>query len=248
MKILPSKYALALLILTELLAATATLDATVVTISGAGSAARLLISKKTQLESDSGQTLIIKSLNSQIGIQDLLDGNAQLAIISGPDKALYKYIGFADEAIVPLRTVVFHRDRLCFIVSQSNSISSLTKEQLIAIFTCKITNWKEVGGPELAIEALAVDKSVGYRISANAVLWGDKPMPCVQETDKSANIVPSVSHQPGAISFAASSDVTPDVKIIKAPVVPFDMSFVSKGEPTAAEKAVIDAARSIFMK
>jgi phosphate transport system substrate-binding protein len=236
------------LLVTSLLLASAALNAAEVTISGAGSVARLLTSKKADIETKSGQTLTIKSKNTLIGIKDLIGGDANLAIISGPDKAVYKYAGLADDMAASLKATVFHQDKLAFIVNPANPVSSLTKEQLISIFTGKTTNWKDVGGTDLAIRVLVVEKSNGFRLSADAALWGDDPLSGAQVSNKSSDVIPAVSHSPETISCIASTDVAPSVKVIGSPEIAIDMSFVSKGEPTAEEKAVIDAARSIFMK
>lgn len=46
-------------------------------------------------------------------------------------------------------TVAF--DALAVVVNPANPVSKLTREQLEAIFRGKITNWKEVGGPDMRI-------------------------------------------------------------------------------------------------
>lgn len=43
------------------------------------------------------------------------------------------------------------RDALVFIVNENNPVQSLTRQQLRDIYAGKITNWKEVGGENLAI-------------------------------------------------------------------------------------------------
>ena len=51
----------------------------------------------------------------------------------------------------PLEQKAIGRDALVFIVNENNPVKSLTRQQLKDIYAGKITNWKEVGGEDLAI-------------------------------------------------------------------------------------------------
>ena len=51
----------------------------------------------------------------------------------------------------PLEQKAIGRDALVFIVNEDNPVQSLTRQQLKEIYAGKITNWKEVGGEDLAI-------------------------------------------------------------------------------------------------
>jgi len=56
------------------------------------------------------------------------------------------------------------RDAFVFIVNKSNPVDSLTVEQIQKIYTGEITNWKEVGGPDLKIEAFQREKTPAARL------------------------------------------------------------------------------------
>lgn len=55
------------------------------------------------------------------------------------------------EAGAQLEQKPIGRDALVFIVNENNPIQSLTRQQLKDIYAGKITNWKDVGGDDLAI-------------------------------------------------------------------------------------------------
>lgn len=55
------------------------------------------------------------------------------------------------EAEADLEQKPIGRDALVFIVNEKNPVQSLTRQQLRDIYAGKITNWKEVGGEDLAI-------------------------------------------------------------------------------------------------
>ena len=55
------------------------------------------------------------------------------------------------EANAQLEQKPIGRDALVFIVNENNPVQSLTRQQLKDIYAGKITNWKDVGGDDLAI-------------------------------------------------------------------------------------------------
>ena len=55
-------------------------------------------------------------------------------------------------------------DALSVVVHPSNPVSELTLVQLSAIYTGKITNWKEVGGKDAAIVVISRDTSSGTHV------------------------------------------------------------------------------------
>ena len=50
---------------------------------------------------------------------------------------------------------------LAVIVNPSNPVSQLTRQQLEAIFRGKITNWKQLGGPDMKIIVYSRETSSG---------------------------------------------------------------------------------------
>src|SRR4030043_265391 len=55
-------------------------------------------------------------------------------------------------------------DGLSVVVNPTNPVSELTTAQISAIYTSKITNWKEVGGRDASIVALARDTNSGTHV------------------------------------------------------------------------------------
>ncbi len=72
-------------------------------------------------------------------------------------------IGMASRALKSeeddLHPFVIARDGVCIIIHRDNQVRELSNEQLIAIYTDKINNWKEVGGPDAPITV--VNKAQG---------------------------------------------------------------------------------------
>ena len=65
------------------------------------------------------------------------------------------------------------REGLVFIVNISNPVENITKEQLIDIYTGKITNWKELGGNDAKIEAFQREEKSGSQTIFRKILMKD---------------------------------------------------------------------------
>jgi len=141
----------------------------------------------------------------------------------------------------------------------ASSVSNLTKQQLIDVFTGKITNWKEVGGPDEEVLLVTRPDSSGTRaLFTKYALDGSSENSSVSylETDNSGELLETVKSNKGAIGYLALSylvsntDVTPisidgvaptleNTYSGKYPVWGYEHMY-TKGEPNEACKAFLD--------
>lgn len=86
-------------------------------------------------------------------------------------------------------------------------VDSLTKEQLISIFTGKTTNWKDVGGPDEDIVLVTRPESSGTRATFQeyALDGNEEASNASMETDDSGVLLKNVSDTKGAIGYVALS-------------------------------------------
>ncbi|NLI54323.1 MAG: phosphate ABC transporter substrate-binding protein [Clostridiales bacterium] len=93
------------------------------------------------------------------------------------------------------------------VVNKSLGIDSLTTEQLIGIFTATITNWSEVGGPDLDILLVTRPSSSGTRalFKTWALNGTEEASNQALETDDSGTLMETVQNNPGAIGYVALS-------------------------------------------
>ncbi|MGN2338242.1 phosphate ABC transporter substrate-binding protein [Clostridium cagae] len=95
------------------------------------------------------------------------------------------------------------------VVNKSLGITDLNKEQLKGIFSGKITNWKEIGGPDKAIFLIHRKSGSGTRGTfENKILDGDKSLEndsigAVQ--DSNGAVLTTMKQNDGAISYLALS-------------------------------------------
>ena len=94
-------------------------------------------------------------------------------------------------------------------------VKSLTKEQLISIFTGKTTNWKEVGGPDESIVLVTRPTSSGTRATFQkyALDGNEEASNTSMETDDSGVLLTNVKSTNGAIGYVALSYLTGDAGV-----------------------------------
>jgi phosphate transport system substrate-binding protein len=144
--------------------------------------------------------------------------------------------------------------------------TSLTKDQLVGIFSGQITNWKDVGGDDQAIVLINRAKGSGTRSQMGKFLFaGDdtKFATGASEEDNSETVKTTVSQTPGAISylgFAYVSDpalmalgidgTAPTKANIQAGKWPIGGPgySITKGAPSGLAKAFLDYITGEFQK
>ncbi len=73
-----------------------------------------------------------------------------------------------------VKEVLIGKDAIGVLVNPANSVSDLSFDKLKGIFTGKITNWKDVGGPDLPITVYIVNpQSATRKVFAKIVLGGE---------------------------------------------------------------------------
>ncbi|MGB2509859.1 phosphate ABC transporter substrate-binding protein PstS family protein [Leuconostoc suionicum] len=89
------------------------------------------------------------------------------------------------------------------LLNKNNGVKNLTTKQLTAVFTGKVTNWKEVGGNNQKI--VIINRAAGSGTRATFEKWGLKGAQSIeaQEQDSSGMVRSIVATTPGAISYAA---------------------------------------------
>lgn len=105
---------------------------------------------------------------------NLIYGNTDLLLVYEMPESV-KEMWDADET--PLEMTAIGRDALVFLVNNQNPVESLTQQQLIDIYTGKLTNWSQVGGEDAEIAAFQRDASSGSQTLFQKLLMKDrKPM------------------------------------------------------------------------
>ena len=226
--------------------------ADVVEISGGTTPQKDVLEPKAEaLTKATGHTLKINGVGTGNGILALWEGKVQLAAVGDTlpasieaGKKAAKAAG--KEATVPANLVFTEigKDELVVVVHKSNPITSLTKAQLKDLATGKITNWKEVGGPDLPVKVVTTKAGLVPGQFFQKAMMDDAPYVAgAIEAQSPKDVITQVSRAPGGFGPAADVHVQAgagDTKVIKAPAMVRPLALVTIGAPTGAIKQVVD--------
>jgi phosphate transport system substrate-binding protein len=137
---------------------------------------------------------------SGTGIAALLNGTTDICMASRKIKP--KEIKLASKKnINPYETVVA-RDGIAVVVNTANPIDKLTIEQIGKIYTGRITNWNQVGGPDEEIIILSRESSSGtYVFFQEHVLKKQDYSPRARLMPATSSIIQSVEADKWSIGY-----------------------------------------------
>lgn len=212
---------------------------------------RLFVPFKSAIEEKSGQKIIVNSSKSGAGLLALLEGQAQLAMISSPLEeelpALRKALPDGDFGA--LRSFEIGRTRAAFAIHPKNKASAVKLDQLRDILTGKIANWKEIGGADLPIRLVIVRQGGGVLSTVEAQLTGGKDIdgPHTIKVNNGTQVIKVVQQEEGALGIAqlglVSEAKLPELQTEKP--IEQRLYLISKNEPAGPLQKVIEAAREI---
>ncbi|MBC2578990.1 phosphate ABC transporter substrate-binding protein [Clostridium sp. DJ247] len=106
------------------------------------------------------------------------------------------------------------------VVNPDVKVDNLTKDQIQKIFTGEITNWKQVGGDDAAINVINRAKSSGTRATFKQTVMGgkDEKEGLGTTQDSNGNVEKAIQATKGSISYLALSYLSEDVKKNVKPV------------------------------
>ncbi len=148
----------------------------------------------------------IHAHGSSTAFSDLLLGKADMGMSSRPIKPqeramLLNKMGDLTDAS---SEHVIGLDGLAIITHSSNPISSLSLQNVVKIFSGDITNWKELGGPDLPISLYARDENSGTWDSFKSLVLDPQQASLslsAKRFESSSELSDSVSQDVGAVGF-----------------------------------------------
>ncbi|MCU0329968.1 MAG: phosphate ABC transporter substrate-binding protein [Candidatus Kapabacteria bacterium] len=166
----------------------------------------ILVQRWTELfPKDAAIEFQVTGGGSGTGIAALINGTTDICASSRPIKPKevkqikekYKYRGME---------VRVARDGLAVYVHSSNPVKELTMEQVRMVFTGKVTNWKELGGPDAPIILYSRENNSGtYEFFKDHVLNKQDFAPQAQHMAGTAALINAISKDPNAIGFGGAA-------------------------------------------
>lgn len=203
---------------------------------------------ETAIEKASGVDITVIGNGSSRGVEGLLNGSADIGMISANLETVLKKVGKEAEG----KNIIVHQlteSTVAFGVHPKNAVKNLSGEQLQKILLGEIKNWKDVGGSDTPIVVVTEYSGGGIRSMVEKKLLDKKPIHSNARTLPNGTQITRVASQiPQALAVAplkaikASSlnPVETDVNISQ-PLI-----LLTNGTPSADAQKVINAAKNIF--
>lgn len=128
---------------------------------------------------------------SEGGEKAIVEGTTDLAGIANRPRPETLRAGVA--------TTLIGRDAIAIIVNTRNPVTNLLLPELRAIFTGRVRNWKEVGGPDLPIQPFIVGPESATRKVFRAIVLNEEEYVGCQEIKPDRDILDAVAKTPGAV-------------------------------------------------
>ncbi len=151
-------------------------------------------------------TVSVEFSGSGAGIEGVIKGTCDIGNASRNVKEEEKAKGVV-ENIVAI-------DGIAIVADLANSVSNLTKEQLIRIYTGKIVNWKEFGGSDTPIVVIGREAGSGTRGAFEELLEIEDVCTYANELDSTGAVMAKVASTPGAIGYVSLDVVDDSVKLV----------------------------------
>jgi len=158
-------------------------------------------------------TITVKKTGSGDGAAALIDGRCQIATMSRfmKDEEFKKAV---DKGITPVAHAIA-LDAVCVIVHPSNPVTALTVQQVHEIYTGKIANWKELGGPDVPIVVISRDTSSGtYESFCHVVMGKDKMAQTIEYVNSNPQAHDRVATTAGAVGYVGLGFLDDKVKAL----------------------------------
>jgi phosphate transport system substrate-binding protein len=171
--------------------------------------------------------ITVSKTGSGDGAAALVDGRCDIATMSRFMKP-EEFKSAVKNGVLPVAHVVA-MDGVCMIVHPSNPVKALTSDQVRRIYKGEVSNWKQVGGPDMKIVVISRDTNSGtYETFHNLVMKKQKMASGVEYVTSNAQAHARVKTTVGAIGYVGLGFVDKHVKALKLDgVVPTRKSIAS---------------------
>ncbi|MBN1972485.1 MAG: phosphate ABC transporter substrate-binding protein [Sedimentisphaerales bacterium] len=157
--------------------------------------------------------ITVNKSGSGTGATALIDGRCDIATMS----RFMKDTEFKDavaKGVFPVAHAIA-MDGICVVVHPSNPINALTTEQVRDIYIGKITNWKQLGGPDTQIVVISRDTESGtYDTFETFIMKSQKMASNVEYVNSNPQMFARVQSTSGAVGYVGFGFVKTGVKAL----------------------------------
>ena len=158
------------------------------------------------MNNNSGASFTYNPTGSGSGIKAVLEGRCDIGLSSRALKDEEKAEGLVE--------TVLAYDGIAMVVNPENHVSDLSLEQIAAIYTGEITNWKEVGGNDAEIVLIGREAGSGTRDGFESITGTAEACKYRQELTSTGDVIATVASNPDAIGYASLAALKDTVKAL----------------------------------
>lgn len=230
--------------------ATTTASAEQLILQGSTTFNREIIERfQSAIEAASKQRLTVIPNRTILGVTALMEGRAQMAMISAPLRNEVEALRSVrpEDAYDRLQAHIVQSTRIAIGVNPLNPVRAVSIDQARQVLTGEITNWSALGGSDQPIRIVVVGNGGGVTSTVEAVLLGGKRIsaPNILQVKTATQLAQVIEQEPNVMGFGQllllKQRGIPEL-VTERPIEQ-QLALVTFGDPTPAMRAVIDAAR-----
>lgn len=155
-----------------------------------------------------GVQIFIQGGDSELGMRSIKNNIAEIGSLSRP---------LTDKEKSLVKSYIIAQDSITVIVNKKNNIKNVTIEELQQIFTGKITNWMQLGGPDAPITLISREQGSGtYNVLKDLVIGNNNEISSNASIMNSSGAVrTAVSRDKYAIGYISSAYADDSVKVLQ---------------------------------
>jgi len=213
-------------------------------VEGGGTAiATVFLPIKDRFEKLHGDTLSIVQSSAVKGLIALNNGKVDVATGAHPMEDLIA--GAAKDGVSidksALVATQMEENRLVVISNRSNPVTSLSKAQLKALFTGKISNWQEVGGKDLPVNVVWGKETEGQNVQFTRVALDGEPVTAqAHQASDYRNISKMVSELPGGIGVMPLEITSAVTRSLDTVPITGPVYLITRGKPSEKVQQIVD--------
>lgn len=173
------------------------------------------------MEANPGVDVTYDPTGSSAGVTGAADGTLDIGLSS---RALKE-----EEISKGLKETTFALDGIAIVVNTENTATDLSLEQIAKLATGEITNWSEVGGPDMPVVLVGREAGSGTRDGFESIVDVKDACKYDQELTSTGAVIAGVAANPNAFGYASLSAVDDTVKAVTVEGVAASEATVQDG-------------------
>ena len=212
---------------------------------GAAPINNIFLKIQAPFEKATGIKLILKEDGPDTALIQLDQGMLDIATGGLKPDGLYELVAKKNYTLKnrdSFKTRVIGRDRIQVYTHQSINVKNLTMTQLKDLFTGKITNWKELNGPDVKVKVILGSKIPGIQkfFQENVMEKQNFASESILEVADGGEVQDKIAKTPGAVGLGSMTRENPTVSQPSIPVIGRPIYAITMGAPSPAAIRLFD--------